>query len=46
MNARAWLRSPWPSVVLVLVALTLGVAFAPLGVALGIVGVAAGAVLI
>ena len=46
MNARAWLRSPWPSVVLVLVALTLGVAFAPLGVALGIVGAAAGAVLI
>jgi O-antigen ligase len=46
MNARAWLRSPWPPVVLVLVALTLGVAFAPLGVALGIAGATAGAVLI
>jgi len=46
MSARAWLRSPWPPVVLVLVALTLGAAFAPLGVALGIAGAAAGAVLI
>ncbi|MFH1864619.1 MAG: O-antigen ligase family protein [Candidatus Eisenbacteria bacterium] len=46
MNVRAWLSNPWPPVVLVLVALTLGVAFAPLGVALSVAGAAAAAVLI
>lgn len=46
MSARAWLRSPWPFVVLGPVALALGVAFAQLGVTLTIISATVAAALV
>jgi len=46
MSARAWLRSPWPFVVLGSVALALAASFAPLGVTLTIISVTAAAALV
>ncbi|MCK4510542.1 O-antigen ligase family protein [bacterium] len=46
MSARAWLRSPWPFVVLGPVALALAVAFARFGVTLAIISATGAAVLV
>ncbi|MFH1688995.1 MAG: O-antigen ligase family protein [Candidatus Eisenbacteria bacterium] len=46
MNARAWLRSPWPLVVLGPVVLALAVALIPLGAAFTIISLVAAAALV
>lgn len=46
MSARAWLRSPWPVLVLGPVALALAAAFVPLGAALAVVSLVAAAALV